>query len=209
MNFQPMMNRLFLVLFAGILCCSCRKENPAAEINNSKKQAEQIYNQFISYTIKKGAQYCDKSDFEQISCSTLLFKVRFDSSAIYKTVSPGNQTDINKLLGFSDNNATHHEYSARFGWRWSDNSLHLFAYVYNNGQRIFRELGTASFGKDILCEIRVAKDHYIFSLNGTGTSMPRASTTAMAEGYKLFPYFGGDETAPHDITLWIEELQPS
>jgi len=36
--------------------------------------------------------------------------------------------------------------------------------------------------------------------------MPRESTTTMAEGYQLYPYFGGDETAPHDIFIWIEKL---
>jgi hypothetical protein len=25
-------------------------------------------------------------------------------------------------------------------------------------------------------------------------------------GYKLFPYFGGDELAPHDVKILIEDL---
>jgi hypothetical protein len=37
--------------------------------------------------------------------------------------------------------------------------------------------------------------------------MTRESKTEKAEGYKLFPYFGGDETAPHNISIWIKELQ--
>ncbi|MEO5783498.1 MAG: hypothetical protein ABIQ07_09520 [Ginsengibacter sp.] len=36
-------------------------------------------------------------------------------------------------------------------------------------------------------------------------SLPRTSTTAKAIGYKLYPYFGGDETAPHEIDIWIKE----
>jgi len=36
--------------------------------------------------------------------------------------------------------------------------------------------------------------------------MSRASSTATAVGYKLYPYFGGDEAAPHDINIWIKEL---
>jgi hypothetical protein len=28
----------------------------------------------------------------------------------------------------------------------------------------------------------------------------------MAEGYKLWPYFGGNETAPHDIYIWMKWL---
>jgi len=36
--------------------------------------------------------------------------------------------------------------------------------------------------------------------------MSRASTTTEAEGYKLFPYFGGDESAPHTISIWMQEF---
>ena len=37
-------------------------------------------------------------------------------------------------------------------------------------------------------------------------SLPRTSATSKAEGYKLYPYFGGDESAPHDIFIYIKEL---
>jgi hypothetical protein len=35
--------------------------------------------------------------------------------------------------------------------------------------------------------------------------MPRAAATVKAKGYRLYPYFGGDETAPHDITISIRD----
>jgi hypothetical protein len=35
--------------------------------------------------------------------------------------------------------------------------------------------------------------------------MPRKSTTIKAVGYKLYPYFGGDELAPHPVSIWIKE----
>jgi hypothetical protein len=160
---------------------------------------------FVKYTIAQGQQYCDKNGFSQIQLSELKFAVRFDSSAIYQTIDPGNQLDINKLYGFSDNNALHHDFSARFGWRWSDNALRLFAYVYNNGIQTNKELGTVAIGAENSCSIKVAGDKYIFTLNGKADTMPRASTTAKAVGYKLYPYFGGDEFAPHTISIWIKE----
>jgi hypothetical protein len=160
---------------------------------------------FEKYTINQGQQYCDKNAFSQIRLSELKFTVRFDSSAIYQTIHPANQFDINKLYGFSDNNALHHDFSARFGWRWSDNALRLFAYVYNNGIQTNKELGTVAIGAENNCSIKVAADKYIFTLNGKADTMPRASTTAEAVGYKLYPYFGGDEFAPHTISIWIKE----
>ena len=46
---------------------------------------------------------------------------------------------------------------------------------------------------------------YLFSVEEKSVTLPRLSTTAMAKGYRLYPYFGGDETAPHDVRIWIKE----
>ncbi len=162
---------------------------------------------FVRYQIAKGAQYCDKNTYKKISCTEMKFIVKFDSSAIYTTLDPGNQNDINKLYGFSDNNRTHHEFSARIGWRWSNNALRLFGYVYNNSVRRSQEICTGKIGEEIECTIKVIGAHYLFSVGGQTLSMPRTSTTPAAEGYQLYPYFGGDETAPHSISIWIKDLQ--
>ena len=132
------------------------------------------------------------------------FTVRFDSSAIYQTTDRENQYDINKLYGFSDNNMDHHQYSARFGWRWSDGALRLFAYVYNEGKVESKELSAVNIGEEIHCSIKVQSDTYLFSLNNQLTEMPRKSTTLTGKGYQLYPYFGGDELAPHEVDIWIK-----
>ncbi|MGN6530190.1 MAG: hypothetical protein ACTHK0_00375 [Ginsengibacter sp.] len=203
-----MKNNLIILSLAILVFSSCSKEEIEKQDSDisSKKETEAVSKRYVQYTISKGQQYCDKSIFAAVKTSQLSFKVKFDSSAIYKTIAESNQTDINKLFGFSDNNATHHEYSARFGWRWSDNALRIFAYDYNNSVISFKELGIVQIGTENNCSIKVSGNQYIFSLNGKETAMPRSSTTALAEGYKLFPYFGGDESAPHAISIWIEEL---
>lgn len=174
----------------------------AAKASNVSSTASK---QFIQYTILKGRQYCDKSIYQAVKYEQLSFIVKFDSSAIYQTISKDNQGDINKLFGFSDNNAQHQQYSARFGWRWSNNALRLFAYTYNNSVRSSKELGTIDIGTENSCSIKVSNDTYIFTLNGKSATMPRESKTVKAEGYSLFPYFGGDEFAPHTISIWIKE----
>ncbi|MGN6542392.1 MAG: hypothetical protein ACTHKY_16410 [Ginsengibacter sp.] len=202
-----MKNNLFILSIAVLIFSSCSKEIQKQETNiSTKKETETLSNKYIQYTILKGQQYADKSIFAPVTCSQLNFKVKFDSSAIYKTVADSNQYDINKLFGFSDNNSDHHSFSARFGWRWSNNALRIFAYDYNSSLMSFKELGTVQIGVENSCSIKVSGNEYIFSLNGAETKMPRASTTALAEGYKLFPYFGGNESAPHTISIWIEEL---
>jgi hypothetical protein len=176
--------------------CSCKKEAGSSSVPDP----------FTKYTIREGQQYCDGNGYVPVSYSELKFTARFDSSAIYTTIDPGNQDDINKLYGFSDNNTDHHQFSARFGWRWSNSSLRLFGYVYNNGSWVAKELGVVAIGADNSCSIKVTPTQYIFTLNSAIDSLPRLSTTATGSGYKLFPYFGGNEVAPHDVRIWIHEL---
>lgn len=204
-----------LIILGAVLLflASCTKSvnNIADEVtaSNISAKGESITatasNQFVQYTILKGQQYCDKSTYQPVKYDQLSFTVKFDSSAIYQTISKENQGDINKLFGFSDNNAQHQQYSARFGWRWSNDALRLFAYTYNNSVRSSKELSTIDIGTENSCSIKVSNDTYIFTLNDKSITMPRESKTAKAEGYKLFPYFGGDEVAPHTISVWIKE----
>ena len=193
-----------IICLSGLLFIffSCKKEaSSLLKVSHGGATA-----QFTKYTIRQGQNYCDGNTFTSTSYSELNFVAKFDSTAIYSNVNPDNQLDINKLYGFSDNNSPHQQFSARFGWRWSDNALRLFGYVYNNGIRDSRELGIVSIGTENNCSIKVNPKSYIFSLNGKIDSLPRTSTTVKATGYKLYPYFGGDETAPHNIYIWIKEL---
>ena len=195
------MFRITSVGFAILIMISCTKtkieEQPTKTVIN---------NEFTKYTIVQGKQFCNDNIFVTTSYTELKFIAKFDSTAIYTTVDPGRQNDINKLYGFSDNNSTHHLFSARFGWRWSNNALRLFGYIYNNGLSDFKELGTVGLGKENACSIKVTATAYQFLLNGKTDSLPRSSTTIKAEGYKLYPYFGGYEFAPHTINIFIKEL---
>jgi hypothetical protein len=199
-----MKRQLIMLSAAALLLTSCSKT--IENVVNDIRPTEVIpVNQFVQYTIKQGEQYCDKNSYAAVKLPELAFKVKFDSSAIYQTVSPGNQKDVNKLLGFSDNNGQHHQFSARFGWRWSDNALRLFGYTYNDSKLSIKEIGTVVIGEESACSIKVDGANYIFTLNEKNLTMPRTSTTTQAEGYKLYPYFGGSEKAPHKISIWIKE----
>ncbi|MEO7961291.1 MAG: hypothetical protein ABIR19_07085 [Ginsengibacter sp.] len=198
------MKTLLYLVFLSIFLFSCKKEiapiipEPPITHNNTGATS------FKEYTIRAGLQYCDKNSYLPVELNKLSFIVKFDSSAIYKTTLSSNQYDINKLYGFSDNGSTHHEYSARFGWNWSNGSLSLFAYTYNMGERSFKKLATIGIGEEIDCAITVESSRYIFSVNDKTDSMDRKSTTLRGKGYMLYPYFGGDEAAPHDIHIWIK-----
>lgn len=201
-----MKTSILSLCLVGILFTSCKKDVTALkEILTPKPTSTQP--NFVKYTIKPGEQYCDLNAIAKVEYAEMKFVVKFDSSAIYKTIAPSNQGDINKLFGFSDNNMQHHQFSARFGWNWQNNQLQIFAYTYNNAVREHKLLGSVKLGEEANCSIKVAGDKYIFTLNNTVETMPRLSTTPKGVGYKLYPYFGGDELAPQEIRIWIKEIQ--
>src|SRR5207237_2688590 len=99
-----------LCIVVAMLFASCRK---LTDVVIDKVSTPTNSSGFIKYTIRQGNQYCDQSGFAAVETSEMKFVVKFDSSPIYQTKFSENQYDINKLFGFSDNNADHHQFSAR------------------------------------------------------------------------------------------------
>ena len=162
---------------------------------------------FTTYTILGGQQYCVGNMYPLYSTTGMHFTAKFDSTDIYQNVNPQNQYDYNKLYGFSDNNSDHQKFSARFGWRWCHNQIELSAYTYNDGIRTIQDLGGIDMSKEHNCAILVNGSEYDFVLDGDTTVMTRTSKTRKGSGYKLLPYFGGDEVAPHTMTIKIKETK--
>lgn len=193
--------KIIVCLVVICFAVSCKREvYEMPLVDNSAK--------FVTYTIGKGQNYPNNDSTTIIitDYTEQKFIAKFDSSAIYTTALPSSQSDINKLYGFADNNMFHQIFSARFGWNWLSDGLHLWAYDYNNGVRDFKDLGTIAIGKEINCSIKVLPNNYVFSVDGKETLMLRTSPTPTGVGYKLFPYFGGHETAPHEVVILVKEL---
>jgi hypothetical protein len=70
---------------------------------------------------------------------------------------------------------------------------------------IFQEITTARIGSVINCRITCLADQYKFEVNGKTVLLPRHCSGKYVR-YKLYPYFGGDEVAPHDIKIYLNEL---
>jgi len=162
---------------------------------------EHPYEEFI---ISEG-RHSSGINIEELQSTTLRFSTIFDESAIYETKDPVNQHDINKLLGFSDCNSHHHKHSARFGWRWLNDSLDIHAYAYVNGERITERIGVVELNQAYNYELSFSGNTYHFTLQGYPTvTIPRESNCDYGIYYMLFPYFGGDERAPHDVSIKIK-----
>lgn len=144
-------------------------------------------------------------DLQFLQTDNLTFQAIFDESAIYKSKIEENQWDINKLLGFADCNSHHHENSARFGWRWLNDSLEIMAYCYADGERITEKVGNLELNEPGYFQIQLTEDTYLFTLNTLPTvNIIRENICQQGSYYMLWPYFGGDEVAPHDIKIKLK-----
>jgi hypothetical protein len=158
----------------------------------------------VTYIIPQG-EHTSGTHAALFSKRNMKFSATFDNSAIYTSADPTNQLDINKLYGFSDCNSEHQTNSARFGWRWNQNQLQIHAYVYTDSVRSEKFITAISLNQTYQYEILTSGNEYQFSINGLSVKMPRGCDNDSDIRYKLFPYFGGDEVAPHKISITILE----
>lgn len=186
-----------------IVTSSCSK----VILNKEPKQIASPFAGYSTWLIKKDNHYAETGSFSKFNGTIIQFKAIFDSSAIYQTKLISNQNDINKLYGVADCGTHHHENSARFGWRWNGETVEILAYYYVNKVRKSVKLGNAGIGQENRYVISVEGNQYVFQYNEKVTKVERHCDSPEFDGYLLYPYFGGDETAPHDISIHISTLK--
>jgi hypothetical protein len=131
------------------------------------------------------------------------FEAIFDESAQYITDDPDNQYDVNKLYGLSDCGSSHTKNSIRFGWRWLNDSLEILWYKREDGNFSFGNITTIDLNTSYYYTITFTDDSYILNVNGIEVEVDRKCSGTFKK-YYLYPYFGGDEKAPHNITIRIK-----
>jgi hypothetical protein len=200
------------VLLLSIFAISCSKEEitqptpEKATFQEEKLETEAVTGTYTTYLIRKGSNFCDPRTTKSVTVSgEMRFAARFDQSAVYTTIDPVNQYDINKLWGFSEGFNNQYN-SARIGWAYNDGALRLYGYVYAKGVRYSKEITPVSIGSEIPCSIKLNGSSYILTANGVSVTLPRGTTTTKASGLQQYPYFGGDEKAPQDIRIQVKPL---
>jgi hypothetical protein len=140
-----------------------------------------------------------------------MFTAILNSTAQYESHDPENQSDINKLYGFREGVSTNN--SARIGWNFKDGKLWLYPYVHsagiNYGSQDPKPLCSVEFGEQFKCSIRATAGSYFFTVDtkegNYAATGPRDKRWWHWPRFLQFPYFGGDEVAPHDITVCIRK----
>ena len=180
------MKRIFLA-FIALISCSKIDENG-----------------FKSYIIKEG-KHRSGWKWNTTRSNNFDIEVIFDESVKYTTIDPLNQYDVNKLWGVSDCGKHHSENSIRFGWRWLDDNLEILWYRRHANLFSFETITIVPLNETNYMNLSIKEDSYELSVNGVTTIISRPCSKDFKR-YKLYPYFGGDEQAPHNIKIKIKEL---
>lgn len=139
----------------------------------------------------------------------LNIKVRFDESCIYEPFDE--EHDINKLWGMGF--VHHHKNSARFGWRAKDGVIEIHTYCYIKGERKSEKLIECMPNEWVELDLDVRRHEYEFkakNIDGERAMkfIPKGDTRFLQLfTYKLFPYFGGNNPAPHEMGMSIIETE--
>lgn len=165
----------------------------------------------------------NKHDFKPLTFGlyinkiSLSYKIKFDESCRYD-IGDKDQADINKLFGlgyFSWFKSTSHTDSARFGWSYDrDNEkMGIYSYCYINGQVKYdynKPICYCDFNKEYEFYLGKSLNNYNFGVWEIGNilsigneSIPHSHNKNIS--FLLSPYFGGNISAPHSMTIYMEK----
>lgn len=157
------------------------------------------------FKIKKNKHYSNKFIYKLINffhdTNKMTFYCEFDDSALYNDTSE-DRFDVNKLFGFSL--GLHHVNSYRFGWNVLDGKIHIYAYSYINSKRVIDEICVIENNKKYKFIINIKNGKAIFTIVDDNYNLKQVIQLAPSKkifGYHLWPYFGGNKTAPNDIFI--------
>lgn len=160
------------------------------------------------FKIKKGCHYSNNLIYKLCyllnTQDRISYNVTFDSNCYY-SFNDVDDYDVNKLFGFSL--GLHHKNSARFGWNSLNGKIQIYAYCYVDGKRIIKEITSIESGKEYNFTILNKDDKFVFVITSNNlmelyqVSIPK--TIEGCCGYMLWPYFGGNKSAPHNMSISI------
>ena len=112
--------------------------------------------------------------------------------------------DLNKLTGISF--GLHQQDSLRIGWRpifEKEGVIEAFAYWYNESKMTFESIGQVEVDKAYAFQVILARQQQeaIFQLENLSPKKILFAFPSTTWGYHLYPYFGGNFTAPQDMEM--------
>lgn len=163
-------------------------------------------------TIKKGTHSSYKFPSLLIDEGKITYKVKFTPSCRYD-IGIADQLDINKLFGIGYF-PHHHKNSMRFGWRYliHMDAIEAMAYYYVDGQRVFQHIAFLKMNNNYTFIMYILPDGHLLTVLDDDLKMVAGDllvNTLVGKkiGYALHPYFGGNQTAPHNIQIEMKKIK--
>lgn len=140
----------------------------------------------------------------QWQMQVIRYDVMFTETCKY-AIDKQDQGDINKLFGIGY--WPRHQYnSVRFGWNYAgSDDISIYAYWYLYGKRASKYLGYVKIGMQHTFVIMPSNNSHNLQVQGRGIACT-VPVPGSRYGYHLGPYFGGNQVAPHDITILMDKL---
>jgi len=107
----------------------------------------------------------------------------------------------------SDFGVRDQKYSVRSGWRYLNEQLELCWLRHEEGRHSSATIRTIEPNTVYSAMIDITTFYYVIVINSDTTMVRRRPEGywGLIRRYYLYPYFGGNEYAPHDITIKIKE----
>lgn len=133
--------------------------------------------------------------------SVISHDITFTDSCRYDLDS-SDQLDINKLFGIGYF-PSHHDNSARFGWRYDleKQQMEILAYWYINTIRQNASMGFVNINDSHNYSMYITTNEHVLKIDDDITYTIQLPSRKY--GYKLRPYFGGNRTAPNTMKILL------
>jgi GH15 family glucan-1,4-alpha-glucosidase len=157
-------------------------------------------NEWKKYSIKEENYFASGTHIYFHKSDTLEFMFKFDNTAVYEI----GHSQINKLYGLCPGINVMHE-SYRFGWKCVDEKIEIYALIHDNGSTISKYFGNIEINSVNSAKIELVDSGGYFTLNDKMEFIK--FNTKLKDSYLiLLPYFGGKIPAPHQIDIFIKQL---
>ena len=144
----------------------------------------------MTYIIKQGNNHSNGA--KVYNSDNITFRVYIDQSWVYEPDS-----HWNKLIGFSES-VSPHQNSLRIGWRCSEEKIIFGMYAYVDGTPV-RIKGQREYNPGTWIEGAVFRSYNAYHVFIGSEHFHTKATEGKRMISTLYPYFGGDDTAPHDM----------
>ncbi len=136
-----------------------------------------------------------------INKKSVAYNVIFSKSCLYDSEKIAG---VNKLFGLTFGLGNVHKTSVRFGWQPNkNNKIEIYAYYYDFDGR--KEMLIGEVEAEVLCKLKIEinDNEYVLTCNELKKVINHGKISKLS--YLNFIYFGGLNTSPQDIEIYVEK----